>query len=289
MKQVTRTSRTDKLAEAHDLLVSAVESITTGEDWARMLDTASRFHRYSAGNVFLIALQRPDATRVAGYRTWQSVGRQVRKGERGIKILAPCRYVEAIVTDDDGSERKLYGVRGFTTTAVFDVAQTDGDELPGVGPALLDGEGVAGLWDALAAQVAAQGYALERGDCFGANGRTDHSVRTVRVRDDVSEAQATKTLAHELAHVLLHPSTTAYFQCRGRSEVEAESVAFLVCQAAGLVTGGYSFAYVARWAEGDADKVRETADTVIKTARSILAALKTEEQLSEDREPAVVA
>ena len=124
VKQVTRTPRRDKLAEAHELLVSAVESITSGEDWARMLDTATRFHRYSAGNVFLIALQRPDATRVAGYRTWQSLGRQVRKGEHGIRILAPCQY-RYTTTDDDGTESTHAGIRGFTTTTVFDPLSRD--------------------------------------------------------------------------------------------------------------------------------------------------------------------
>ena len=270
------TARADKLAEAHDLLVSAVESITTGDDWARMLEVASRFHRYSAGNVFLIALQRSDATRVAGYRAWQALGRQVRKGERGIRILAPCRY-RYTTTHNDGTETIHQGIRGFTTATVFDVAQTDGEALPDVRPALLGGEGVRGLWEALAAQVAAQGYSLERGDCGGANGCTDHNARTVRVREDVSDAQATRTLAHELAHVLMHPSTAAYFQCRGRCEVEAESVAFLVCQAAGLSTDGYSFPYVARWADGDAGKVRETAEAALGTARAILADLGPDE------------
>jgi antirestriction protein ArdC len=267
----------DKLTAAHNALVEAVESITTGEDWARMLDTASRFHRYSANNVFLIMLQRPDATRVAGYKTWQSLGRQVRKGERGIRILAPCKYRRTEVDAQTGQETTYSGIRGFTTTTVFDVAQTDGDELPDVAPTLLAGEAVAGLWDALAAQVKEQGYTLERGDCSGANGCTDHRVRTVRVRDDVSEAQATKTLCHELAHVLLHPDTTAYFQCRGRSEVEAESVAFLVCQTAGLTTDGYSFPYVARWADGDPGVVRSTAERVLGASRAILAALESDQ------------
>jgi len=281
MKQASRTPRADKLAEAHELLVAAVASLTTGEDWARMLEVSSRFTRYSFGNVMLIALQRPDATRVAGYRTWQSMGRQVRKGERGIRIMAPCRYVEGVVTNDDGSEHKLYGIRGFTTVSVFDLSQTDGDELPNVEPALLDGDGVTGLWDALATLVAAQGYTLVRGDCHGANGVTEHETRTVRVRGDVSEAQATKTLAHELAHVLMHPDAVTYHACRGRSEVEAESVAYLVCRSAGLPTDGYTFPYVAGWASGDADKVRETADAAIKTARVILKGLEGDEQLEQ--------
>jgi antirestriction protein ArdC len=269
---MTVDTATDKLSEAHGALVTAVESIGSGDDWSRMLETASRFHRYSFNNVCWIVAQRPDATRVAGYKTWQSLGRQVRKGEQSIRVLAPCKY-RRTETDDNGTETTRVGISGFTTAGVFDVSQTDGRPLADVVPGLLDGEGVTGLWDALTAQVTEQGYSVERGDCQGANGVTIHSDKTVRVRDDVSEAQATKTLAHELAHVLLHPDTMAYQQCRGVSEVEAESVAFLVCQAAGLSTDSYSFSYVARWAEGDSDKVRATADKVIKTARSIVDAL----------------
>ncbi len=270
--------RVDKLTSAHADLVAAVESLTSGEDWQRMLDTASRFHRYSANNVFLIMLQRPEASRVAGYRTWQKLGRQVRKGERGIRILAPCTY-RYKTTDDSGDESTHMGIRGFTTTTVFDLAQTDGTDLPDVRPALLDGDAVGGLWNALAAQVKHAGYTLERGDCGGANGRTDHSVRTVRVRDDVSEAPATKTLCHELAHVLLHPDNAAYFGCRGRSEVEAESVAFLVCQSVGLSTDGYSWPYIAHWSNGDATVVRQTADRVLTAVRTILGGLDPSQDL----------
>jgi len=269
--------RADRLADAHRDLVTAVESLTSGDDWQRMLELASRFHHYSANNVFLIMLQRPEATRVAGYRAWQSMDRQVRKGERGIRILAPCQY-RYKVTEDDGSETAHVGIRGFTTATVFDVSQTDGEELPDIRPELLEGDDVVGLWDALSAQVKAAGYTVERGDCHGANGCTDHSVRTVRVRDDVSDAQAAKTLAHELAHVMLHPDTAEYFQCRGRSEVEAESVAYLVCQAAGLSTDGYSWPYIALWSEGKAEVVQETAGRVLEAARDILAGLGTDNE-----------
>jgi antirestriction protein ArdC len=267
----------DKLASAHAGLVEAVESLTSGEDWQRMLELASRFHRYSANNVFLIMLQRPEASRVAGYRTWQSLGRRVRKGERGIRILAPCHY-RSKITDEDGTETTHVGIRGFTTVTVFDVSQTDGEELPDVRPELLDGAGVAGLWDALALQVKAAGYTVERGECRGADGYTDHTVRTVRVRDDVSAAQATKTLCHELAHVQLHPDTAAYFQCRGLCEVEAESVAYLVCRAAGLATDCYSWPYIARWSEGKSEVVQTTAGRVLEAARTILAGMESDEQ-----------
>src|SRR5450759_2505276 len=121
------SARSDKLASAHADLVAAVESLTSGEDWQRMLELASRFHRYSANNVFLIMLQSPDATRVAGYRTWQSLGRQVRKGEHGIRILAPCKYRRTEVDAETGVEMTYAGIRGFTTATVFDLAQTDGE------------------------------------------------------------------------------------------------------------------------------------------------------------------
>jgi len=268
--------RSERLAEAHADLVAAVESLTSGDDWQRMLDVAARFHHYSANNVFLIMMQRPDSTQVAGYRAWQGLNRQVRKGEKGIRILAPCKFRYA-TTDDEGQETIHIGIRGFTTVSVFDVAQTDGEELPDMRPTLLDGGDAFGLWDALATQVQAAGFRIERGECRGANGSTNHAQRTVRVRDDVSDAQAAKTLCHELAHVILHTSTEAYFRCRGVCEVEAESVAHLVCQAAGLTTDAYSWPYVALWAEGKSEVVRETADRVIMTARSILDAISAQQ------------
>jgi hypothetical protein len=129
------------------------------------------------------------------------------------------------------------------------------------------------MWDGLARQVKAAGFTLELGDCGGANGATRFDVRTVRVRDDVSDAQACKTLAHELAHVMLHDGAIG---CRGMVEVEAESVAFIVSAASGLSTDGYSVPYVGRWASGDVKVVRETAERVVSTARAILAALEAE-------------
>jgi antirestriction protein ArdC len=267
----------DRVAQLHRALEAQVAELVSGEDWARMLATAAKFHAYSANNVMLILSQRPDATRVAGYQAWRSVGRQVRKGERGISILAPV-LVRAKKrqedndtigeTRDDGTET----VVGFRVAHVFDIAQTDGDPLPEVDrPALLDGEAPTGLWEDLASQVEGEGFTLERGDCGGANGITTWGTRTVRVRDDVSDAQAAKTLCHELAHVLLHERD--FGTCRGRKEVEAESVAYIVCQAAGLVTDSYSLPYVAAWSGGDTAEVRKTAARVLMAARAILDAI----------------
>jgi hypothetical protein len=215
-----------------------------------------------------------------GYRAWQALGHQVRKGEKSISILAPCTYRTSRNEDDDqddtqtsekGAARRV--LRGFRIAHVFDISSTDGDTVrPPAGPDLLDGEAPVGLWDALAAQVAAEGFTLVR-DAIpsGANGTTNFATRTVTVADHLCPAQAAKTLAHDLlAHTCLHDGTEYAMGCRGRAEVEAESVAFIVCQAAGLTTAAYSFGYVAGWSAGDPKKVKATAERVVTCARQIL-------------------
>lgn len=271
-------TRNDRVAELHDQLEAAFDAMTTSDDWRRLLKVASTFHRYSLNNIMLILLQRPDATQVAGYKTWQELGRQVGKGETALRIFAPIMRkqvtddVTGDVTDDVTGERRLVG---FKAVPVFDLSQTEGDPLPDIErPRLLDGEAPPGLWDALAAQVTDLGYDLTRADCTPANGMTEWATRTVTVRPDVDDAQAAKTLAHELAHVRLHePSAQAADHHRGRREVEAESVAYIVCQHYGLATVDYSLPYVAGWSGGDRDIVRDTAHRVTDCARAVLAGI----------------
>ena len=282
-----KTGGQDKLAALHEQISDGVAALVESEGWRAMLDTAAKFHSYSLGNLVLIALQAPQATRVAGFRGWQSVGRQVRKGERGIAILAPCTYRPKTLTcttdstgeqpqDERGGQAAATAsgkqLRGFRVVHVFDISQTDGDPLPEVAPVLLSGQAPAGLWHDLAGQVSGYGYALERGDCAGANGFTDPTRRVVRVRDDIDEAQAVKVLAHELGHLECGHVTDlpTYLTCRGRCEVEAESVAYVVAAAHGLDASGYTFAYVAGWAGGDPATVRQAAETVTRAARTIL-------------------
>jgi hypothetical protein len=264
--------------ELHKQLEQEVARLVAGDEWAAMLEVASRFHRYSFRNALLIRLQRPDASRVAGYKAWQSLGRQVRKGEKGIQILAPCVYSRKPEEGEEESE-PLRVLRGFRVAHVFDVAQTQGAELPDVRPELLEGSGPAGLWDALAHQVQALGFALERGACPipGANGCTDWLRHVVTVRADLPPAQACKTLAHELAHAKLHGPGTL---CRDVAEVEAESVAYIVCAASGLESSSYSLAYVAGWAGGDVKLVVATGEKVSGCASEILAGLGLQEEQS---------
>jgi hypothetical protein len=263
---------TDRVRALHDRLAAQVEALVSGEDWARFLTVASRFHAYSANNVLLILAQRPDATRVAGYRTWQRLGRQVAKGSKGIAILAPCVYRRRPVDDAERDEHPelVRILRGFTVVHVFDQSDTTGDPLPDVRPVLLEGEGA--LWDGLAAQVASAGYRLSRGECPGANGRTNFAERTVVVAEHLSGRQADKTLCHELAHVCLHDPARITAD-RDLAEVEAESVAFIVCNALGIDTAAYTLPYVALWAAGDVELVRRTAERVVTTAQAVLTAM----------------
>jgi antirestriction protein ArdC len=279
---MTKTDRQVKLDEATERLTQAVESIVTGEDWQRYLAFASELHTYSARNVFMLLEQAEDRGwdslgHVAGFKTWQGLGRQVRQGEKSLKILAPCRYK---VTEDDGTEH--YAVRGFTVASVFAARQTDGDGVvpEPVRPELLTGDGPTGAWDTLTELVAEQGFSIERGPLEPANGTTDMVTRTVTVADRLDGAAAVKTLAHELAHVLMHNGPICdYLANRGRCEVEAESVAYLVCDAFGLASDGYSFAYVANWSRGEMDVVLAAADKVRKCAATILESLSDAKQV----------
>ncbi len=188
----------DKIRQLHDSLTAQVEALVSGDDWARFLTVASRFHTYSPNNVWLILAQRRDATRVAGYRTWQKLGRQVNKGAKGIAILAPCVYRRRGVDEADPTENPaiVKVLRGFTVVHVFDEADTTGDPVPDVAPVLLEGDGT--LWDDLAAQVTSAGFTVSRGDCGAANGYTDFANHAVVVADHLSGRQMDKTLSHDL-------------------------------------------------------------------------------------------
>lgn len=284
-----RPSPDERLAAIHAQLVDAVENLVHSDTWATMLTIAARFPTYSPSNVLLIATQRPDATRVAGIRTWNSLGRRVTKGEHGIAILAPCIYQQLDydtaaqpttghvgLGDDEAEPARV--LRGFKIVHVFDITQTDGDPVPDNTPELLLGEAPAGLWDHLAGLVRDDGYALDRGGCPpGVNGYTDFTNRRVRVRDDVDPAQAVKTLTHELGHIRAdhaarYPDYPSDQRCHGQAEVEAESIAYIVAKHLGLAADPYSVPYVAGWAGGMIDCLRESASRVVTVGRSILPA-----------------
>jgi N-terminal domain of anti-restriction factor ArdC len=264
-----------KLEQVHARLLTAVAALASSEAWRSMLSVAARFHTYSPNNVLLIAAQRPDATRVAGYRAWKLQGRAVRTGERGIAILAPILRARSTDPDptpapptDTGTARV---VAGFRVAHVFDVTQTDGPDLAEVHPQILTGPAPRILWADLLTQVTQAGYTVDYADLSPANGRTDFTDRSVALHHDLPGAQQTKTLLHELAHIRLHAPDVRPPGCdRPRAEIEAESVAYIVTAAHGLEADDYTVPYVTGWAGGNSELVAATATRVLTCARTIL-------------------
>ena len=243
-----REATLDKL---HAQLSDGVLALNDPQAWQTWLRFASRFHKYSFGNSLLIMAQDPHATHVAGYQAFKAMGRQVRRGETGIKVLAPITRREPRLDETgrpqrDESGRPLYRTHVVATkpVTVFDIRQTDGPPLldPGIGqPTLLTGQAPVGLWDRLQGFLEERGFEVRRGHCHdGANGYTDFTRRLVMVRDDVDDAQSVRTLVHEGAHAILHADRSG-LDCRGILEVEAESVAYMVTNAHGLDSSQYTF------------------------------------------------
>jgi antirestriction protein ArdC len=253
-------------------LTDGIARLTTTDEWQRFLDYQSRFHHYSASNVLLIMLQTGGyATRVAGFRAWQGMNRFVRKGEKAIYVLAPMVYKrtnEAPAADDERV------IKGFKYVPVFDISQTDGEELPCICNRLA-GDDPADLFAQLVAVAQSIGFTVEDHDFEGGtNGDCSHLEHRIRIESSNSPLQRVKTMAHELAHAMLHEK----FDDRRGAELEAESTAYVVCQSLGLETSDYSFGYVATWA-GDADKavatIKGSCDRIQRTAAAIIDRLQT--------------
>lgn len=254
---------------ALELLQRGVADLMTSDGWRRALEFRRRFHTYSFFNMALILSQRPDAQLVAGYRTWQRVGRQVRKGEKGLGILAPMLKRDP----DDPTEKVL---TGFRLVKVFDIAQTDGEPVPvPEAPRLLeddpeDLERLAGMEERLVEHCTSLGVALQfdlapesRALGFYRPGKPE-----IVIRSDLGPVQRFKVLVHEAAHWQLHTGATD----RSTAELEAESAAFLVAHALGVDTSSYSFAYLAGWAPS-LDALMQAGERASKAADAILGIL----------------
>ena len=287
-----RSRRDVELDELTEQIRAGVERVSSGEQWKQFLQFASSFHTYSGRNQLLMFMQKPNLTQVAGYNRWKKLGRQVRKGEKGLRILAPVtasrpydRDGRLIDTADLDSYRKsevrwLRKMVGVKPTSVFDVAQTDGDPLPEPPSGqLLQGAAPEGMWESLVEIAEDNGFTVEKRDLQGqgssAEGYTSFNERLIVVRDGTDDAEAVATLTHEVGHMLMHEPTVetdvqAFLLHRGQREVEAESFTYIVAAKHGLDTSGYSFEYVNGWAGGDPDKVLESADRITKTARTVL-------------------
>jgi hypothetical protein len=260
--------------ELLESLSEGVAALTTSERWTQYLELQSRFPRYSPNNVLLILTQRPDATRVAGYRAWQALGHQVLAKESALRVFAPLRYRRTDAPDDELGQE----IRGFKLVPVFDVSQTEGPELPDI-VSKLHGSAPEGVFAKLTDFAKEIGFRVERPWSLesGANGDTDHSAGLIRVAANNEDAQQAKTLAHEIGHALLHdPEVTSTRDlARGLKELEAESVAYVICQALGMETGDYSFGYVVGWTGGSEQAIQGIKASTTRIQRAAAAVLKT--------------
>ncbi|MGH7691196.1 MAG: ArdC-like ssDNA-binding domain-containing protein [Candidatus Dormibacteria bacterium] len=250
--------------------------LKTSGQWRAWLDDQAKFHRYSFGNVRLIVGQRPGASQVAAFHAWKDHGRMVNKGERAIWILAPM-VVKARATDEEtGEEMFSPRVVGFKSVPVFDISQTSGAELPAI-VRRLAGESPSEQLAALVGYAQELGFTVELGADLpdGRNGDCCHATRTIRISHGLPEAQELKTTAHEIGHALLHGPE--FKGDRSLAEIEAESVAYLVCQLVGIDSAEYSFGYIAVWAGKDPDAarvaIRAVGGRIAKTAEAVTAAL----------------
>jgi antirestriction protein ArdC len=187
-------------------------------------------------------LQRPDASVVAGYQRWRELGRFVRKGETGIKIIAPCRYRTTVEATDGGDDTAIEAVRGFRVATVFALEQTDGEPLPEMPISRLTGNDPAGCLDALRSYAESLGYHVDVGNFDSPHkcGETNFITKIVTLRCDLSQTHMQKTMFHELAHIALHSACNVGE--RSLAELEAESVAWICCDAVGIAADDYSFA-----------------------------------------------
>lgn len=284
----SRDKRADELHQITDKLEKGVKDVFQSDKYKQFLNVMAKFPRYSVNNTMLIMMQRPDAQLCQSFTGWKQMGRYVKKGEKGISILAPAPYkIEREQTKLDEKGRPVFDadgepvkekvevtIRAFKVVKTFDLSQTDGKELPTIGPSELVGniEGYPKLLQALQEiSPVPVSFELIDGDAKGFYHLED---KKIVVQDGLSAVQTIKTLLHEMAHEKLHDKDNvpeAKDISRNGKEVEAESVAYVVCQHYGINTSDYSFSYVAGWSEGketpelkaSLDKIRQTASEFI--------------------------
>ena len=248
---------------------AGVAKVQNSEDWKRWLDACSKFWKYSFHNQMLIAIQRPSATLVAGFQTWKEMGRYVKKGEHGIRILAPV-LVKVKNEDKDGNEDILSALRGFRVVSVFDIGQTEGQDLPSVHHSL-QGEAPEDVLDRVQMFIESQGYTVRFGKTSDGLYGYLNEQKEIVLKEGESPAQSLDTLCHELSHGLLGHLEDKELS-RDEKELEAETSAWIVCRNLGLETREVSFAYLATWVQGkERDlKLEKAAHRASEIAKMIL-------------------
>lgn len=282
-------ARKAEMEEITSKLEKGVKDIFDGANYQQYLNFCAKLPRYSVNNQILIMMQKPDATMCQSFTNWKEVNRHVRKGEKGIRILAPAPYkmqkeqekVDAsgkTIFDKDGEpvkETVEVTINAFKPVSTFDVSQTEGETIPSPGVDELTGS-VEGYETLLAAikDVVPVPISFEQIDS-GAKGFYHLEENRIVVQEGMSEAQTVKTLLHEASHQALHSKeamdSSGEKKSKNQKETEAESVAYVVCQHYGIDTSDYSFPYVATWsADKEVPELKASLDTIRRTASELI-------------------
>ena len=278
--------RKAEMKDITEKLEKGVQDVFSSEQYQNLLDTMAKFPHYSVNNNILIMMQKPDATLVQSYTGWKKMGRFVKKGEKGIRILAPAPFklekeqekvdeAGKVILDKDGEavkEKVEINLTAFKPVSTFDISQTEGEPLPSIGVDELTGsvEGYQTLFEAIkSASPVPIGFEDIKS---GAKGYFHTEDNRIAINNGMSEIQTVKTAIHEMAHAKLHnlEAQKDNKQSKNSKEVEAESVAYTVCQHYGIDTSDYSFAYVAGWSQGkEMPELKESLNTIREAAADL--------------------
>ena len=264
--------RAKKEAERKEILSQledGVKAVFSSDKYTKFLEAYAKFHNYSVGNTIMILSQKPDAERVASFTTWKRMDRHIKKGEEGIKIIVPSPYTfEAKVEGKDEPE-EMTGM-GFRTGYVFDISQTEGKPLPSLVTVLAeDSPEIKQVIETMVKTSDVPIY-FDKPIKESSNGYYHLTEHYIAIKPNLSDTQTFKTLVHEMAHSMLHGEDTEHLSAYER-EVQAESVAYVVCHKYGVDTSDYSFGYIAVWSENkDMKELKSSLDTIGKCADQII-------------------
>lgn len=285
-------NRDDRVREITEQLEKGIKDMFTSEKYMDYLNTMSKFHGYSLNNTLLIAAQNPKASLVAGFKSWEkNFERHVKRGEKGIKILAPSPYTKKVlqekvnpdtgemILDKNGNpvkEETEIKLTSFRVVSVFDVSQTEGKELPSMARDLHDNIKDYPLYIQALEQVSDVPIAFEEIN-GSAHGYYSHATDSIAIQSGMSESQTLKTMIHEIAHSILHNDNVpdAKEKDRQTKEVEAESVAYTVCKHFGIDSSDYSFGYIAGWsADKELNELKSSLETIRKTSSGLITGIE---------------
>jgi len=284
----------DRVKELTEMIDEKIESLINSNDWKEYLKFASAQYRYSWNNQFLISFQSMmrgfEATYVRGYKQWEAIDRTVKTGEKAMYVLAPmlahkCMVKECqsrakwfrdgkyYICEKDSKHPVGKFLTGFRDVPVFDISQTEGEDVPKMTLKDKCENAKPEIWEALVSLAESHDFTVTKGNSGSAEGYCSHEKKEIVISDKHDFGYQVKILAHEVGHLLMHKDIKDYQQQRARYETEAEGVAWVVCEALGIHSAedNYSFGYIAHWGKDNTKAlVKQSLQTITKTSQTIL-------------------